>query len=64
MLNKKEGSMKRQKRDRIARAHNRGYQAGVTGKSKEDCPYQAVNYKEQWLGGWRDARTDVLNGLF
>jgi len=56
--------MKRQKRDRIARAHNRGYQAGVTGKSKDDCPYQSLNYREQWLGGWRDARTDVLNGMY
>ena len=32
--------MKRQKRDRLERAHAQGYRAGVTGRSKEICPYQ------------------------
>lgn len=27
--------MKRQKRDRLERAHQRGYQAGIAGRSKE-----------------------------
>lgn len=42
--------MKRQKRDRPERAHQRGYQAGIAGRSKEMCPYQALNQRSQWLG--------------
>ena len=47
--------MKRQKRDRLERAHQRGYQAGITGRSKEMCPYQTLNQRSYWLGGWREA---------
>lgn len=47
--------MKRQKRDRLERAHQRGYQAGIAGRSKEMCPYQTLNQRSQWLGGWREA---------
>ena len=50
--------MKRQKRDRLERAHQRGYQAGITGRSKEICPYQALNQRSHWLGGWREAMED------
>ena len=50
--------MKRQKRDRLERAHSRGYQAGITGKPKELCPYQSINAKSEWLGGWRQAMED------
>ncbi|WP_286145818.1 ribosome modulation factor [Shigella sp. FC1967] len=35
--------MKRQKRDRLARALSKGYQAGMQGRSKELCPYFAVD---------------------
>ncbi|MCM5338642.1 ribosome modulation factor, partial [Escherichia coli] len=42
--------MKRQKRDRLERAHQRGYQAGIAGRSKEMCPYQTLNQRSQWLG--------------
>ncbi|MEE4246802.1 MAG: ribosome modulation factor [Kangiellaceae bacterium] len=56
--------MKRQKRDRLERAHSRGYQAGLVGKSRENCPYSALEAKEQWLGGWREARSEVGHGLF
>ena len=41
--------MKRQKR---------GYQAGIAGRSKEMCPYQTLNQRSQWLGGWREAMAD------
>ena len=51
--------MKRQKRDRLERAHQRGYQAGIAGRSKEMCPYQTLNQRSQWLGGWREAMADV-----
>ena len=47
--------MKRQKRDRLERAHQRGYQAGITGRPKEMCPYQTLN---QRMGGWREAMED------
>ncbi|WP_370604643.1 ribosome modulation factor [Escherichia coli] len=48
--------MKRQKRDRLERAHQRGYQGA--GRSKEMCPYQTLNQRSQWLGGWREAMAD------
>ncbi|WP_411904880.1 ribosome modulation factor [Salmonella enterica] len=47
--------MKRQKRDRLERAHQRGYQAGIAGRSKEMCHYQTLNQRSYWLGGWRQA---------
>ena len=50
--------MKRQKRDGLERAHQRGYQAGITGRSKEMCPYQTLNQRSHWLGGWREAMED------
>ncbi len=59
-----DSSMKRQKRDPLGRAHSKGYQAGLSGKNKEQCPYQNVDVKSQWLGGWRDAISDRSSGLF
>ncbi|ASM54057.1 MULTISPECIES: ribosome modulation factor [Pseudoalteromonas] len=47
--------MKRQKRDRLERAHSQGFKAGLAGRSKEHCPYQQVDPKSEWLGGWREA---------
>ena len=47
--------MKRQKRDRLERAHSQGYKAGLAGRSKEQCPYQQIDPKSEWLGGWREA---------
>jgi len=55
--------MKRQKRDRHDRAHSRGYQAGIAGRSKEICPYQCLEIKSEWLGGWREAISDKQHGL-
>lgn len=56
--------MRRQKRDKLGRAHANGYQAGLCGRTKENCPYQDVNTRSQWLGGWREAITDRNTGLF
>jgi ribosome modulation factor len=56
--------MKRQKRDRQERAHSRGYQAGISGRSKELCPYQDIEVRSEWLGGWREAITDKQQGLY
>lgn len=47
--------MKRQKRDRLERAHSQGFKAGIGGRSKEFCPYSTGDTRCQWLGGWRDA---------
>ncbi len=56
--------MKRQKRDKQERAYSRGYQAGISGRAKENCPYQSIEIKSEWLGGWREAVTDKQQGLF
>ncbi|WDD99874.1 MULTISPECIES: ribosome modulation factor [Thalassomonas] len=56
--------MRRQKRDRLGRAFSNGYQAGLLGRNKENCPYQNTNAKSEWLGGWREAMTDRNTGLF
>jgi ribosome modulation factor len=56
--------MKRQKRDKLGRAHAKGYQAGIGGRAKEQCPYQQLAVKSEWLGGWREAITDKNSGLF
>ncbi|WP_108650996.1 ribosome modulation factor [Dongshaea marina] len=56
--------MKRQKRDRLERAHSRGYQAGLGGRAKDDCPYQGTDARGHWLGGWREAMEDRNTGLF
>lgn len=55
--------MKRQKRDRLDRAHSQGYKAGVTGRSKEMCPYKTLDSRSQWLGGWRAGVGDRQDGL-
>ena len=56
--------MKRQKRDKLGRAHSNGYQAGLSGRAKENCPYQNIDARSQWLGGWREAVSDKNIGLF
>ena len=55
--------MKRQKRDKLSRAHAKGYQAGIAGRSKENCPFQASEPRSQWLGGWREANEDRSLGI-
>ena len=56
--------MKRQKRDKMTRAHTKGFAAGVSGKSSECCPFSASEIKEQWLGGWREAKEELGKGYF
>jgi ribosome modulation factor len=55
--------MKRQKRDKLTRAHSKGYNAGISGRSKDNCPFQGTDAKSQWLGGWREAIEDRQTGL-
>ncbi len=52
--------MKRQKRDRLERAHQRGYQAGIAGRSKEMCPYQALNQRSYWLGSIPEPESTLM----
>lgn len=56
--------MKRQKRDRSERAHHKGFNAGINGKAPSACPFETLEAKEQWLGGWREAREEVGKGYF
>ncbi|MFT6733199.1 MAG: ribosome modulation factor [Polaribacter sp.] len=56
--------MKRQKRDRFERAHSKGYNAGISGKTSEACPFSSTDIKEHWLGGWREAKAIVGEGYF
>lgn len=55
--------MKRQKRNPNDRAHARGYQAGVSGKSWSLCPYAAGEPHQTWMAGWREGREDHWNGF-
>lgn len=55
--------MKRQKRDKLSRAHSKGYQAGIVGRSQEYCPFHASSARSHWLGGWREAFTNRQLGL-
>lgn len=53
--------MKRQKRNKLERAHSKGYQAALHGQSKDVCPYAQVIPREEWLGGWREGREQFFN---
>lgn len=55
--------MKRQKRDCIARAQSRGYQAGMAGKSRDTCPHEHGETRHMWISGWREGREDHWNGF-
>ncbi|MCL6414623.1 ribosome modulation factor [Aestuariirhabdus sp. Z084] len=55
--------MKRQKRDKTERAFVKGYNTGVTGKSRDQCPHDALEMRQAWLTGWREGRSDNWDGL-
>ena len=55
--------MKRQKRSRDDRAYSRGYQAGCRGKSREFCPFGALQARSNWMQGWREGRTNQIQGM-
>lgn len=55
--------MRRQKRDMNERAFQRGYQAGLGGRSNEDCPHESEAPRQFWLSGWREGRSDQWDGL-
>ncbi|GAA5116993.1 MAG: ribosome modulation factor [Alcanivorax sp.] len=55
--------MKRQKRNRDERAYSRGYQAGFRGRPREFCPFGALEARGNWMRGWREGRTDQIQGM-
>lgn len=54
--------MKRQKRNQTERAFSKGYQAGIAGRSRSICPHETGMARQEWLSGWREARTDQWDG--
>lgn len=55
--------MRRQKRDMNSRAFDRGYQAGLAGRSQDYCPHADDQHRQHWLSGWREGRADNWDGL-
>jgi ribosome modulation factor len=55
--------MKRPKRNRIQRAFDKGYQLGLAGRPKENCPFLTGLARNKWLEGWREGRNDWREGL-
>ena len=55
--------MKRQKRDMGNRAFDRGYQAGVSGRSMDLCPHENEQQRMNWISGWREGRSDQWDGM-
>ncbi len=45
------------------RAYNRGYLAGISGKSKSLCTAYSEDAQQDWLNGWRNGREDNWDGL-
>ena len=55
--------MRRSKRDMIKRAFERGYQMGLSGRSREICPHGKGPNQLSWLLGWREGRIDQWDGV-
>lgn len=55
--------MRRQKRDMNDRAFDRGYQAGIDGRSNDYCPHEDDSHRQNWLSGWREGHSDHCDGL-
>ncbi|AYN94894.1 MULTISPECIES: ribosome modulation factor [Pseudomonas] len=55
--------MRRLKRDPMERAFQRGYQHGVSGKSRDLCPFNHQKIRQAWMNGWREGRGDHWDGF-
>ena len=55
--------MRRQKRDMNTRAFERGYQAGLAGRSSDSCPHENEQHRINWITGWREGHADLQDGL-
>ncbi len=54
--------MKKSKRDVTKRAFSKGYQFGIKGKSKEQCPHSILLQRQAWNNGWREGWKDRIKG--
>lgn len=54
--------MKRTKRNTDDRAYSKGYNAGLEGKSRDLCPFDALDKRTNWMGGWREGRAHYAEG--
>lgn len=54
--------MKRHKRDRTNRAWQRGYQAGLIGRSRDSCPHHIDAQRNSWVEGWEVGQADMADG--
>ncbi|MGO0307634.1 ribosome modulation factor [Endozoicomonas acroporae] len=55
--------LKRLKRDKSDRAFNKGYQVGLSGRSRDICPHQEADLRQSWLSGWREGRVANWEGM-
>ncbi len=55
--------MKRHKRERSELLFSRGFNAGLSGKSLDACPYQDINLRQHWMAGWREGRVNQREGF-
>ena len=55
--------MRRHKRDMNSRAFDKGYQAGLAGRSADYCPHESGEHRLNWISGWREGRCDQWDGL-
>ena len=55
--------MRRRKRDMNSRAYERGYLAGLNGRSSESCPHTQEEHRINWIRGWREGHEDQLEGM-
>lgn len=55
--------LKRHKRDKSDRAFNKGYQVGLSGRSRDICPHNELELRQSWLGGWREGWVANLEGM-
>ena len=53
---------KRSKRDRTTRAWQRGYKAGLIGRSQDQCPHQSPQPRSSWMDGWAAGHEDQTEG--
>ena len=56
--------MKRQKRDKTERIYLKGFNAAISGKPKDSCPYQQNDYKAIWFNGYREGVSSKNDGYF
>jgi len=52
----------RSKRDVSQRAYKLGFNQGLKGHAKERCPFQEMERRGQWMGGWRQGHASYVAG--